>query len=284
MFAAGGRVQCMTARTFVWTGFLAVAAFVLMGVSQFTLLDPVENLTLNVTSPMQRVLSDTTRPVADWVNNLTSASELSDENQRLRAENERLTTDLALAREHATELENAQDLAAVQQQFPEDEFVAARVVSRDAINARSLIAIDKGSGDGVSEGMIIVGEGRSLVGTVSKVFEDYAWVTLITDPKSAVSAIVQESRAEGGVAGNYDGHLIMEFVGQGAVVKEGDFVLTSGIGGGYPEGVVIGRVSTVEKTEQDLFQKVSVNHLASLSNLEDVLVLTSFAPRTLEQP
>ncbi len=274
----------MTARTFVWTGFLAVAAFVLMGVSQFTLLDPVENLTLNVTSPMQRVLSDTTRPVADWVNNLTSASELSDENQRLRAENERLTTDLALAREHATELENAQDLAAVQQQFPEDEFVAARVVSRDAINARSLIAIDKGSGDGVSEGMIIVGEGRSLVGTVSKVFEDYAWVTLITDPKSAVSAIVQESRAEGVVAGNYDGHLIMEFVGQGAVVKEGDFVLTSGIGGGYPEGVVIGRVSTVEKTEQDLFQKVSVNHLASLSNLEDVLVLTSFAPRTLEQP
>ena len=61
----------MTARTLAWTGFLAIAAFVLMGASRLTLLDPVENVTLNVTSPLQRVLSDTTRPVADWVNNLT---------------------------------------------------------------------------------------------------------------------------------------------------------------------------------------------------------------------
>ncbi len=274
----------MTARTFVWTGFLAIAAFVLMGASQFTLLDPVENFTLNVTSPLQRVLSDTTRPLADWVNNLTDAGALSEENQQLRVENERLTNDLVLAREHAIELENLGDLNAVQEQFPEDIFVTAGVVARDASNARSLVAIDKGNSDGVREGMIIVTEGRSLVGTVSKVFDDYAWVTLITDPKSAVSAIVQESRAEGVVAGNYDGDLIMEFVGQGAVVKEGDFVLTSGIGGGYPEGVVIGRVSTVEKTEQDLFQKVSVDHLASLTDLDNVLVLTSFVPQVLEAP
>ena len=274
----------MTARTFVWTGFLAAAAFLLMGASQFTLLDPVENLTLNVTSPLQRVLSDTTRPLADWVNNLTDAGALSEENQRLRAENERLTNDLALARENAIAQERADDLNAVQAAFPDDVFVSASVVQRDATNARSLVAIDKGSSDGVREGMIIVTEGRSLVGTVSKVLDDYAWVTLITDPKSAVSALVQESRAEGVVAGNYDGDLIMEFVGQGAVVKEGDFVITSGIGGGYPEGVVIGRVSSVEKTEQDLFQNVSVDHLASLTDLEDVLVLMSFVPRTLEQP
>ena len=274
----------MTARTFVWTGFLAAAAFLLMGASQFTLLDPVENLTLNLTSPLQRVLSDTTRPLADWVNNLTDAGALSEENQQLRAENERLTNDLALARENAIAQERADDLNAVQAAFPDDVFVAAGVVQRDATNSRSLVAIDKGSSDGVREGMIIVTEGRSLVGTVSKVLDDYAWVTLITDPKSAVSAMVQESRAEGVVAGNYEGDLIMEFVGQGAVVKEGDFVITSGIGGGYPEGVVIGRVSSVEKTEQDLFQEVSVDHLASLTDLEDVLVLMSFVPRTLEQP
>jgi rod shape-determining protein MreC len=76
----------------------------------------------------------------------------------------------------------------------------------------------------------------------------------------------------------------MEFVGQGAVVTEGDFVITSGIGGGYPAGVVVGRVSNVEKTEQDLFQEVHVDHLASLTGLTDVLVLTSFVPRALEGP
>lgn len=274
----------MTARTFVWTGFIAIAALVLMTASRLALLDPLENLTLNVTAPMHEALSGTTRPVADWVNNFTAAGAISEENKQLRAENERITNELALAREDATELKNLQDLAAVQAQFPQDVFLTASVVARDSSNLRSIVAIDHGSGDGVLEGMIIVTEGRSLVGTVSKVFDDYAWVTLITDPKSAVSAMVQESRAEGVVAGNYGGELIMEFVGQGAAVKEGDFVLTSGVGGGYPPDVVIGRVSRVQKTEQDLFQAVHVDHLASLTDLENVLVLTSFAPRKLEQP
>jgi len=274
----------LTARTLAWTGFLAIAAFVLMVASRLTALDPVENLTLSVTSPIQNVLHDATQPVANWVNDVTDASGLSADNARLRAENERLTNDLARAREDATQLETLQDVNAIKKQFPDDAFLSASVVARDSSNARRIVAIDEGSSDGVKDGMIVVTEGRSLVGTVIKTFDDYAWVRLITDPKSAVSAMVQESRAEGVVAGNYGGSLDMEFVGQGAIVKNGDFVITSGIGGGYPPGIVIGRVSGVERAEQDLFQKVHVDHLASLDKLEQVLVLTSFEPKTLETP
>jgi rod shape-determining protein MreC len=274
----------MTARTLAWTSFIAIAAFVLMATSRLALLDPVENVTLNVTAPLQNALSTVTRPVADWVNNLTDAGTLSEENRRLREENERLTNELARAREQSIQQENAADLTAVQQQLPGEALLAASVVARDSSNARSIIAIDRGSRDGIREGMVVVSEGKSLVGRVSKTFDDYSWITLITDPKSAVSAIVQESRAEGVVAGNYDRSLVMEFVGQGAPVREGDFVVTSGLGGGYPAGIVIGRIADVAKTEQDLFQEVHVDHLASLSKLEDVMVITSFEPRTLEQP
>ena len=274
----------ITARTLAWTGFIAIAAFVLMGASRLTLLDPVENVTLNVTAPAQTAMRGVTRPVADWVNNLTDAGALSNENQRLRTENERLTSELARAREGSIEQARALELAGAQAQFPEGGLLAASVVARDSSNLRALIAIDKGSSDGVREGMIIVSAGPSLVGRVSKTFDDYAWVTLITDPTSAVSARVQESRSEGVVAGNYGGDLRMEFVGQGAAVKEGDFVLTSGVGGSYPEGIVIGRVSEISKTEQDLFQQVSVDHLASLAGIEDVLVLTSFKPSPVARP
>ncbi len=274
----------MTTRTLAWTGFIAIAAFILMSASRLTVLDPVQNLTLNFTSPIQTTLRDATRPIADWVNNLTDAGGLSSENSALRAENERLTNELTRAREDAIQAQSKQDLNTVRQQFPNDSFRDATVISRDAGNLRSIIAIDQGASAGVKEGMIVVSEGRSLVGTVSKVFDGYAWVMLITDPKSAVSAVVQESRAEGVVAGNYDGALNMEFVGQGAAVKQGDFVLTSGVGGGYPAGIVIGRIATVQKTEQDLFQNVHVAHLASLSGIERVLVLTSFAPQKLQKP
>jgi rod shape-determining protein MreC len=286
-FAAPTRRQetlRMTARTLAWTGFIAIAAFMLMAASRLTLLDPVENVTFNVTSPVQAAMRGVTRPIADWVNNITDAGALSDENKTLRDENERLTNELARAREDAIQQQSASDLNTVRQQFPNDVFVAASVVSRDSSSVRSIIAIDRGSSDGAREGQIVVSEGRSLVGTISKTFDSYSWVTLITDPKSAVSAIVQESRAEGVVAGNYDASLNMEFVGPGAAVKKGDFVLTSGVGGGYPADIVIGRVSTVQKTDQDLFQSVSVDHLASLSSIEHVLVLTSFQPQKLEQP
>lgn len=274
----------MTARTLAWTSFIAIAAFVFMAASRLAVLDPVENVTLNVTSPLQNVLSGVTRPIADWVNNITDAGALSDDNRRLREENERLTAELARAREEAIQQQTAQDLEAVRRDFPEDTFLATDVVSRDSSNVRAIIAINSGTSDGVREGMIVVSEGRSLVGTVTKTFDDYAWITLITDPKSAVSSIVQESRADGVVSGNYDGSLVMEFVGQGAAVKEGDFVTTSGVGGRYPTGIVIGRIADVQTTDQDLFQKVHVDHLASLSKLERVMVLTSFVPRTLESP
>ncbi len=274
----------MTARTFAWTGFLAIAAFMLMVASRFTLLDPVENFTLTVTEPLQSALSGATRPVADWVNNVTDAGALSAENKRLREENERLTNELSLAREDAVELQNLKDLGAVREQFPGDAFLNAKIVARDASNVRAVVAIDRGKSDGVEEGMIVVTKGRSLVGTVSKTFDDYAWVTLITDPKSAVSAMVQESRAEGVVAGDYGGDLIMEFVGQGAMVKEGDFVITSGVGGGYPANVVIGRIGKIARREQELFQQVQVDPLAALAGLEYVMVMTSFEPAALETP
>jgi len=274
----------MTARTLVWTGFIAVAAFALMAASRLTILDPVENLTLNVTSPVQSAIRNATQPVADWVNSITDARALSAENKRLRADNERLTTDLARAQEADVQAQSVQGLDQIRQQFPNDTFLPASVVSRDASNLRSLVAINKGRNDGVAEGMIVVTEGSSLVGTVTRVYDDYAWIMLITDPKSAVAAIVQESRAEGVVAGNYDGALDMEFVGQGAAVKQGDFVITSGVGGGYPPGVVIGRVAAVGSTEQELFQSVKVDYLASLTRLEKVLVLTSFKPQRVPAP
>jgi rod shape-determining protein MreC len=274
----------LTTRTLAWTGFIALAAFVLMAASNLTLLDPVENVTLNVTAPITDAMSSATEPVARRVNDVTDAGELARENAQLREQNERLLTELARAREEAAALDGERELDAIRAQFPEDTFLDARVIMRDSSNLRQIVAVDRGRGDGLREGMIVVTEGRSLVGTISRVFDDYAWVTLITDPKSAVSALVQESRAEGVVAGTYEGTLNMEFVGQGVAVKEGDFVLTSGVGGGYPAGVVIGRVAEVENAEQDLFQSVQVEHLASLSQLERVAVLTSFEPAKLEKP
>jgi rod shape-determining protein MreC len=132
--------------------------------------------------------------------------------------------------------------------------------------------------------MPIVTEGRALVGTITKVEDNHSWVTLVTDVDSAVSSLTVESRANGVVSGGYNRQLSMEFVTQEAPVKEGDTVVTSGLGGSYPSGLVIGKVTGIAGSRQEVFRKVTVEPLASLARVETVLVMTSFVPLRLATP
>ena len=132
--------------------------------------------------------------------------------------------------------------------------------------------------------MPVVTEGNTLVGTVTKVSDSYSWVTLVTDVDSGVSAIIQESRAQGVVSGSYNRQMAMNFVDQDSTVKQGDTVITSGLNGTYPPGLVIGRVTGVGGARQDIFHNVTVAPLASLSKLENVLVMNSFVPKPVTPP
>jgi rod shape-determining protein MreC len=274
----------VNSRTWLWLAIVIAAGLVLMGASRLAVLEPVENLVLRVTSPVQDALRDASRPLADFLTNLTDVDELTDENQRLREEIDRLTSEVSRLRGSEIRLQQLQQLLQVKETHPEDEYLVANVFAQDPSNLKEVIAIDRGKADGVREGMVVVTEGRSLVGRVTKALDDYAWATLITDPNSAVSAMIQESRAQGVVAGSHSGRLSMEFVRQDAQVNEGDVVLTSGLGGTFPQGILIGRVTEVDRQAQELFQSVSVEPLAGLSRLETVLVLTSFEPAQLEAP
>ena len=274
----------MRIRTRAWFGFVVAASLLFMAGGRLAFFEPLENAALLVSAPIESTLRDVSRPVADFVNNLTDVTRLTDENRELRAENERLIQETARLRE--VELENLQlrQLLDVRGISEEEIFVDANVFARESSNAKDTIAIDRGRGDGLQEGMIVLTRQGSLVGLITRVLDDFAWVTLITDPDSAVSALIQESRAQGVVAGGADGTLTMEFVVETADVKEGDLVLTSGLGGRHPAGEVIGKVVEVDGTAQELFQEVHVQPLADLSRLESVLVLGSFLPQEVVGP
>jgi rod shape-determining protein MreC len=268
----------MRVRTRTWLSFIVVAGVLLMAGSWFSVFDPLENAILSATAPIESALQDGTRPVADFVNNLTDVNRLSDENQNLREQNERLTEEVARLREVETINQQLQQFLDIRAVRGGDVFVSADVFARDPSNIDDAIAIDRGRADGLEEGMVALTLQGSLVGSVTKVLDDMAWITLITDPGSASEAVIQDSRVEGVVVGAADGTLTMEFVEETADVKEGDLVLTAAVGGRYPKGELIGKVVEVERGAQELFQEVRVQPLADLSRLETVLVLKSFLP------
>jgi len=274
----------LSSRTGVWTLAVMALAVFLLALSRADVLGPLQNVVLTAFSPLQNALTRITEPAADFISDVRRTDELSDENQALRAENERLNAEVARLREDETRLQQLAQLLQVKEANPDQQFLAANVFAREPSNVKEMVAIDRGKRDGVREGMVAVTEGGSLVGSITKVFDDYAWITLITDPNSAVSAMIQESRAQGVVSGSYSRRLTMEFVAQAAGVNEGDMVITSGVGGDFPPGLIIGRVSAVGSSRQEIFKDVTVEPLASLSRLETVLVLTSFTPLQLQGP
>ena len=114
--------------------------------------------------------------------------------------------------------------------------------------------------------------------------DDHAWVTLVTDVDSGVSAIILESRAQGVVTGGYNRRMSMDFVSQDSAVQPGRYrhhLRRSAAA--IPPGLVIGRVTGVGGERQDIFRSVTVEPLASLSKLETVLVMTSFVPKKVSR-
>ena len=256
----------------------------LIAFSGIGLLRPLENVSYVMLSPVEQILRSIARPIANTVSNYGDTRALTRENEALRSENERLNGELASLREGQIQTEELQRLLEVKNSIADQEFKAARITARSPNNLREMIAIDLGKSDGVRAGMPVVTEGKTLVGTISEVNDSYSWVELVTDADSAVSALILESRAQGVVSGGYNRRLVMEFVTQESAVKEGDTVLTSGLGGSYPQGLVVGRVTGVTGNPQEVFRQVTVEPLASLSRLETVLVMTSFTPSRIAAP
>lgn len=226
-----------------------------------------------VTAPVSSAGEFVTRPVRGlfaWASDLgVSRSQL----EELRQQNQRLRTRVAELEESRLENERLRSLVELAQAQDLDS-VAARVIGRPTNSWEGTIIIDRGSSDGITAGMPVIGAGGLLGQTVS-VTGGSARVRLITDQRSGVAAMIQRSRAEGIVRGSIDGSLTFDFVSTETTLTPGDVVITSGMGGVYPKGIVIGEVTDVRLLENSLFQEIDLEAAARLTGLEEVLVIVA---------
>jgi rod shape-determining protein MreC len=271
-----------SSRTVTW--FVSVSLLAALGLlMSFTgAARPMQSVAQRVAEPAESALHGVTSPLADFVANVGSYGRLRDENRDLRAENERLRAELALAREDETRTTELSDLLKIADQLNGDRLIYAAIVARDPSAVRDVVAINRGTRDGVQNGMPVLGKGGALIGTVERSLDSVAWVRLISDPQSRVNVVVQESRALALAVGAADKTPRLEFLPQSASVKAGDTVLTSGLGGSYPAGLLVGRIGKVEGGPADTFKRVRIDPAVRLASLESVAVLTSFQPTPIE--
>jgi rod shape-determining protein MreC len=189
--------------------------------------------------------------------------ELKDEIERMRLEEVRLNEDAAQAR-------RLQNLLAFKEQFIA-KTVAAQVIGSSGSDLSRILYIDKGEDAGLKRDMAVI-TADGIVGKVTLVYPSTSQVLLINDPSSGVGVILEKSRLQGVLRGLPNGQVVLNDVMSDEQVAVGEKVLTSGGDQIFPKGLPVGTVSRVTNGK-DFFLNISVKPEASLSKLEEVLVL-----------
>ena len=150
--------------------------------------------------------------------------------------------------------------------------IPARVIGGDPQPFSGSIVVDKGTASGVSVDMPVIST-DGVVGIVISVSTRSSRIVLLNDKNCRVDVIVQDDRARGILEGAADGSLKLSYVDRQADVIEGDIIVTSGMGGIFPKGLLVGEVAAVTVPPYGLFQEIVIEPRAKLSSLEEVLIV-----------
>lgn len=267
-----------------WSIFIILAGTAVL----LTILDRTGNLDSAlafVRNPLATIISWTSDRTDSVVGVLDGPRDLQtarDEIARLQARVDNLERENEGLREIEGEYQLLLDIFNRVRQQPDFIRLTASVIGQDTSPSLRSIIIDKGSEDGIVVGMPVE-SARGLVGQVFRTTANSAQVVLITDNASSIPARLGSSRATGLLrGGGLGGSVSIDWIDLQYEIAVGEVVLTSGLGGKFPQDMVIGRVIEVQRQEAELFQRAIVQPAVNFEALEIVLVITDFRPTDTE--
>lgn len=254
--------------------FIAVAiiCFLLIFFNPKGFFNPVRMVFFEIAYPFQKTFYVLGQNIEETFSFFSSIGSMRTENERLIRENNSLISEVASLQEMRKENEILREQLKL---IPRDKFelVSSSVIAQNPQNTGSWLVIDKGSSDGIDVGMpVIVSEGI-LVGTVGDVSLNSSRVILLTDSSSLVNANDLETGARGIITGVYGLGLVMDMVAQIDALNEGDTIITSGLGGDIPKGLLIGKIQDINMSSDKLFQQAVVIPRVRYQKLDLVFVI-----------
>jgi len=210
--------------------------------------------------------------IGNIFSNLTADQQtLSD----LKAENEQLRSRNAELEETNQSTQRLQGLLDLKNNY-NLQSTGARVISGSTDSFNNTIVIDKGTSSGLAVGMPVVDSG-GVIGQIIECGPTTSTVRLITDEKSGVAAMVQSSRAQGMLMGSASRQITLNLINTNQKVAVGDTVVTSGLGGVFPKGLPLGKVTSVEAAPGSIYYTIVIEPYGNVSSNEEVMVITSLS-------
>ena len=247
----------------------------------------VDRVALAVTAPVQRATVAVIDGVASAWQQYVSLRGVRRDNAILVEENTRLRSEVVGLAETRAENERLRRLIHYDEANPGPK-VIARVLGINPDPNRLTLRIDRGEGDGVRRGQAVV-TADGVVGQVLRATASAADVLVVFDPNSRLGGRIQRTRARVGVSGSgQDQPLKLEYLLRTEDLEEGELVVTSGTDGVYPAGLVVGRVTGVQRQTSGMFLTAGILPAVNFARLEEVVVLApqpaaAFPTRTESQ-
>ena len=260
------------------TNVIALLLFVAAVVVVFLLDIPatrgLQTRVMQILSPFIRAGAVTETEVKRAVETPVDAASLRRDNERLQQEVERLRI---IAKKYDLVLDENnkfRSLLNYKQQWPLN-LISARVLRRSASNWWTTLIIDKGSIDGVGTDSPVITDG-GLVGKTGKVALHTAEIMLLTDEECRVSARIEGTPSRGILSGergalDVQPDLRLRFVDRTAKIEPGAKIFSTGDGGIFPAGLLLGTVKSMEA--RDVSAEAIVNPAVNFSLLEDIFIV-----------
>jgi len=227
---------------------------------------------IGLLKPFQALESGTSNEASSFARDYFDLVGVREENVRLRKELAQLESQRARMSELEVENRHLSDLLELKEAL-ETPAVAADVIGGDASGLERTLVLSEGWSSGLQRDLPVVST-AGVVGRLILVSADASRVLLIDDHNSALDAFDQRSRARGIVAGVVDDGLMMKYVDRSEDIKPGDTIVSSGVDGIFPRGLLVGRVARVSQEGPGLFLNVDVSPAVDFRKLEQVLILT----------
>ncbi len=266
---------------------IVTGAFVFMILDTVGFLQPLQNVIHTAFKPVITAFDDGRRSLSDMVSTIQDLRTLRERNIELQNRVDRLTVENLQLAEALNENKRLRGLLNFATTNPRYDYRGGQIIARPLTSGLSpfldTLEIDLGAEHGLSEGMPVVTD-RGLVGRIRTVYPRSSEVLLLTDTSSSINVMTQASRAFGVLHGRSEQLPLMDFIPQDIEIAVGDIVMTSGLGGNFPKGLVVGQITEVIRNDNQMFQQAVVQPTVNFSRLELVLVITTFPPTEATEP
>ncbi len=271
-----------TSKTFISICVIAVLLLAMMTVSavsrgKVTVFEDIIGITI---TPIQNFVTTVSQKSGDFVKIFTEHDTLVKQNEQLALENAQLSKALRDVEKYKLENEALKGILGIKADNPDFEFCSALVVAADQSGYSYTVTLNRGSVDGIkARDIVITADG--VAGYVTELGSTWCKVTTILDSSCEIGAMITRTQDIGVLEGDFslaaEGRCKVSYLANTVKLNSGDSVVTSGIGGIFPSGLVIGNVIEIKPERHGISQYAVIEPAVDILNLKNVFVITSFS-------